>query len=507
MKSNMAEGLARPADLPARIGRHSVIGYLADGGMAEIFLGKEPDGRPVVIKRILPHLARQQNFVAMFIDEARIGSLVHHPNVVEVFELGQVGTDLFLVMEYLAGESTSGVMRRLHIRNEQLPVAVAAHIVAEACAGLQHAHELRDEAGTPLHLVHRDISLSNLFITYAGETKVLDFGIAKAADRLTRTATGQVKGKFSYMSPEQCRGEPLDLRSDIFSLGVVLYELTTQRRLFKRANELMVLKAVTEQAIPRPTREILNYPPELEAICLKALARDREQRFGSMLEMREALVRFTGAADQRAQLAGVMTHIFGERIAEKRQLLTNIRANTNIETMPAAEVDESVEVPQMREHSSTSPARAEPARKRWPLLAGFVIAAAAGVGIYLAVHASSPEPAPIVVTPAPVVEMKPEPATVPAPHGFTLHVDSIPPGAKLTIGAARGTTPFDLHFDQSATVAIDLALDGYLDVHQQLAVDKDQALLIPLVAAPKKLKSVIGKKKKPAEPDPFKRFD
>jgi eukaryotic-like serine/threonine-protein kinase len=526
----MAEGVARPHEIPAKIGRHQVVGYLADGGMAEIFLGKEHDGRPVVIKRILPHLARQQNFVSMFIDEARIGSLVHHPNVVEVYELGQVGLDLFLVMEYLAGENTNGLMRRLTSRNERLPYALAAHIVAESAAGLQHAHELCDEGGTPLHLVHRDISLSNIFVTYGGEVKVLDFGIATAAHRLTRTATGQVKGKFSYMSPEQCRGEGLDLRSDIFSLGVVLFELTTQRRLFKRNNELMVLKAVTELPIPRPTREVPGYPPELEAICLKALAREKDDRYASAEEMRRDLVaaiaRLGGGQDLRAPLAGTMSMLFPERVEEKRMMLSNIRANTNVDIMPAAEVDESVEVPQITEHSQAPYSSSMPlphaAPRRWPLAVAGLAIAALGAAIYwFGIRDTSPAtPPPALVQPA----IAPPPTSADASTELVLHVESIPPGATLAIdGIIKGPTPYDLHLTETRAIKLELELAGHVTVTQSLTIDRAQNLLIPLPEAPA-VKTITpattkpGKviKKRPLEKDPkdakdpkdpFQRFD
>src|SRR6478736_3179470 len=162
----MAGTEARAAPLPTKIGRHQVVGYIATGGMAELFLGKEPSGRPVVIKRILPHLARQASFVSMFIDEARIGSMAKHPNLVQVYELGQVGTDLFLVMEYLVGENLAGLVRRLVKRREVIPPAVAAYLIAEVCDGLHAAHELSDEQGEHMELVHRDVSPQNIFITY-----------------------------------------------------------------------------------------------------------------------------------------------------------------------------------------------------------------------------------------------------------------------------------------------------------------------------------------------------
>jgi len=523
----MVEATPRPLDLPPKIGRHVVLGYLATGGMAEIFLGKEPSGRPVVIKRILPHLARQGNFVSMFIDEARIGSLVHHRNVVEVYELGQVGTDLFMVMEYLAGENTSGLMRRLVSRGERLPLALAAHIVAEACAGLQAAHELHDDSGKPLDLVHRDISPQNIFITYAGEVKVLDFGIATAAHRLTRTATGQVKGKFSYMSPEQCRGEMLDLRSDIFSLGVVLYELTTQRRLFKRPNELMVLKAVTEDVIPRPRREVRDYPPALEAICMKALSRDKSSRQASALELRTdllAVIAQLDAADLSRSLAIGMESLFTERIVEKRKLMNSVRMGTDLGLVPPAEVDESVEVPQVDEHSASAASQLsamasppiEQRRLRWPYILAPLVLVGAGIAVWwFALRDEPAPPAPIVIVSSPAIDAQVATVTPDAASGIALRIDSIPSGATLVVdGETKGPTPHVLRLASKHQLRLTLELAGYAPVTQELAVDHDQDLLIPLVAAPEPPKPPDkppvkrgAKDPKPPVKDPFKRYD
>src|SRR5262249_34122249 len=186
--------------LPLRIGRYEIVAELASGGMAEILLARlvGPSGfeRPVVLKRILPHLAREPEFVHMFLDEARIVAGITHPNVVQVQELGKDGNELFLAMEYLEGETLWGLMRRLAVRGERLDTPLAVRVIVQACAGLHAAHELVDADGHPVNLVHRDVSPQNLFITYAGQVKLLDFGIAKAADRITRTETGVLKGKF-----------------------------------------------------------------------------------------------------------------------------------------------------------------------------------------------------------------------------------------------------------------------------------------------------------------------
>ena len=275
----MAGAEPKPAPLPQRIGRHQVVGYIATGGMAELFLGKEPSGRPVVIKRILPHLARQASFVSMFIDEARIGALAKHANLVEVYELGQVGTDLFLVMEYLVGENLAGLSRRLVKKNERMSYGLVAWLVAEVCDGLHAAHELTDEHGRRLDLVHRDVSPQNVFVTYGGDVKLLDFGVATAAHRLTQTASGQVKGKYAYMSPEQCRGEALDRRSDLFSLGTVLYELTVGRRPFRGETDFAVMDQIVYKGAVAPSQLVHGYPPELEAIVMKLLERGPSMRY------------------------------------------------------------------------------------------------------------------------------------------------------------------------------------------------------------------------------------
>src|SRR5688572_7190193 len=255
---------------PKRIGRYDIVGPLASGGMAEILLARivGPSGfqRPVVIKRILPHLSRQKDFVDMFLDEARIVSVIRHPNVVQVTELGHENEELFLVMEYLEGESTAGLMRRLSSRAEKLEPALAAYIVAEACAGAHAAHEQLDSTGANLGIVHRDLSPHNVFVTYGGAIKILDFGIATAADKIAKTEAGQFKGKLEYASPEQCRGAQLDRRSDIFSLGTILWELTTGFRLFKRGGAMEMLRAICEEPIPRPDTIDPEYPEELAAI-------------------------------------------------------------------------------------------------------------------------------------------------------------------------------------------------------------------------------------------------
>jgi eukaryotic-like serine/threonine-protein kinase len=523
----MAEPVSTSA-LPRTIGRHTVLGLLATGGMAEIFLGKEPGGRPVVIKRVLPHLARQPAFVSMFVDEARLSSLLRNPNIVEVHELGQVGFDLFMVMEYLEGESVHGLIRRSLLRHQEQPYALAAHVIADACAGLHAAHTLCDERGKPYGIVHRDISPSNIMVTYAGEVKVLDFGIATAAHRLTRTATGQVKGKFAYMSPEQCRGEPLDVRSDIFSLGVVLYELTVRRRLFKRANELMVLKAVTSDPIPSPRARALDYPRALEKTVMRALSRNPRDRHGSAQELRdellEVIAQLGGIAEPGAMLSTQMTSLFPDRISVKQDMLRAARSGHELHAMPSAEVDEDLD------ESAEAPPTPAPQRRRRALwLVPLIAVCAAGVAIAWKLATSgpdiaSPEPTHVhQMTALPARTPTVSPPTAPAP-GFDVVFDSDPPGATLSIDdAVLGPTPYTLHLVDQRIVDAKLELAGFVTIARKLSLEHEQRVLVPLapVANPAAASSPAtapaasdgsgassrGKHPRTKPSDPFQRFD
>jgi serine/threonine-protein kinase len=226
----------------------------------------------------------------MFADEARTVARIHHPNVVHALELDSDEAGLYLVMEYLEGESVAGLMRRLATLGEHCDPWLAVHIVAEACAGLHAAHELSDVDGTPLRIVHRDVTPQNLFVTYGGHVKVLDFGIAIVADRGVHTRAGQVKGKFAYMSPEQVAAKPLDRRSDVFGLGVVLHELLTGHRLYRRDSDLETLRAVCEVPAAAPSSIRPSLPVSLDKVCARALSIKRAQRYGSAAELRGDLL-------------------------------------------------------------------------------------------------------------------------------------------------------------------------------------------------------------------------
>lgn len=322
--------------LPDRIGRFEVLGYLAAGGMAELYLcrlsGPAGFSRPVVVKRILPHLARDEEFRDMFLDEARIMARVRHPNVVSVLELGEDDGELFFALEYLEGESLATLMKTLAKAGEGLDTRFAGRILIDLLDGLHAVHELRDEEGNLLDVVHRDISPQNVFITYDGQVKLLDFGVASYRGRSHLTTTGQIKGKFAYMAPEQCRALPVDRRSDVFAVGVVAWELLSGRRLYKRENELLTWKAIVEEEAPP-----LPGAPHLAPIVAKALAREPVDRHASAAELRLALSEAEPGVD-RLELAALMARAFSDRAEEKRGLLSSVRAGRPVLSIPPPEL-------------------------------------------------------------------------------------------------------------------------------------------------------------------------
>ncbi len=293
-----------------RLGRYRLVRKLATGGMAEVFLavatGPEGFEKVVVVKRVLHHLSEDPRFVEMFLDEARLAARLEHPNIVQIFDLGEVGGRYFIAMEYLRGLPVSHLLRRTRARGQEFPHPLAALVVSRAASALHYAHRLRGPDGRPLGIVHRDISPDNLFVTREGVVKVLDFGIAKAVTNRHETTAGTIKGKFAYMSPEQVRGQRLDARSDVFSLGVVLYELTTSVRPFEGTSDILTVSAILNDPPPRPMDIFPGYDPALEAICLKCLAKDPDQRWASAGELAAALSPFVGTSAAEEALASMV---------------------------------------------------------------------------------------------------------------------------------------------------------------------------------------------------------
>src|SRR3989338_4105095 len=276
-------------------GQYQLIEKIAQGGMAEIFLGKarDPHGieKPVVIKRILPQIAASPEFVEMLIDEAKIAVMLSHGNIAQIYDLGKVADDYFIVMEYVEGRTLSQINKRLRQQNKRMPVPFAVWIASEIASGLDYMHRKTDEEGIPLQIIHRDISPQNIILSTAGTLKIIDFGIAKAKTKVSTTDSGILKGKFAYMSPEHAEGEKLDHRTDIFSLGVVLYELLTGQRLFKGKNNQETLKKVRRAKVPPPSAFREHLPPELDEITLKALQKERTKRYPEAGELQRNLTK------------------------------------------------------------------------------------------------------------------------------------------------------------------------------------------------------------------------
>jgi serine/threonine-protein kinase len=292
--------------------------------MAELFLARLPGiegfDKKVVIKRVLPSLARDRDFIEMFLEEARLAATLHHQNIVQVHDIGQDEDGYFFAMEHLLGIDVGELMRVVS-RQDGLPLEIALEIARGACAGLHHAHERTSPAGGPLGIVHRDVSPQNLFVTFDGGVKLLDFGIAKAVQQSTShlTRSGTLRGKLPYMSPEQCQGVPIDRRSDVFSLGVVLWEMTVGERLFggTRESDFEILKSIVEQDAPRPSSRAPHYPQALEVIVRKSLQRDPARRHQTCDELQgelEGFIRSQGTWATARDVARFMAKHFGDRL-------------------------------------------------------------------------------------------------------------------------------------------------------------------------------------------------
>lgn len=266
-----------------RFGQYILLNKVGSGGMAELFkakkLGIEGFERVLAIKRILPHLSSDEEFIDMFIAEAKLVARLSHKNITQVYDFGKISQNYFIAMEYIRGKDLRSILKRCREINLKLPVFLAVFIAREVASGLSYAHRQKDSMGKNLNIIHRDVSPQNILISYEGDVKVVDFGIAKAGTQ-SKTTTGMLKGKLSYMSPEQAWGKPIDHRSDIFSLGIVLYEILTGERLFKGDSELSTLERVREaKIVPPPSSINTDLPPELEARLLKALAKETTERY------------------------------------------------------------------------------------------------------------------------------------------------------------------------------------------------------------------------------------
>ena len=316
-----------------RLGKYDVLALLALGGTAEIYLsrigGEAGFEKYVVVKCLHDHLADDPEFVNMFLDEARLGAQLDHSNIVQTLELGEENHRYYMVMEFLAGMSLAQIARKAkgRVPGGRIPVPLALGIVAQACAGLHYAHQRTTSSGQPLNIVHRDVSPQNLVVTFEGMVKLVDFGIAKAAVRETKTKSGTIKGKFAYMSPEQCLAQQVDRRTDVFALGTIVHELLTGRRLFKRGSTYDTYQAIVAGHVPTPSSVNHELDPALDPVVMKALAYRKEERYPTAEAFGEALLKVLhqrGKSVSASDVSRFFDEFFAKEIDEHAQRMREL---------------------------------------------------------------------------------------------------------------------------------------------------------------------------------------
>jgi eukaryotic-like serine/threonine-protein kinase len=475
----------------SRLGKYRLLGELGRGGMARVFLaltsGPAGFNKLAVIKEIHDQLADDPEFVTMFLDEARLAARLNHPNVVQTNEVGQEGNRYYIAMEYLEGQTFRRVLNRVGRGSDAaLTLGMKLRVLSEALAGLHHAHELTDYNGAPLGVVHRDFSPHNIFVTYNGQVKVVDFGIAKALDSQAETRTGVLKGKVQYMSPEQARGEAVDRTADIFSCGVLLWELCTGHRLFRGLNDVVILQKLLTYDLPRPSEAKPDIHSSLERIIVRAMAPTRDGRQQTAHELQEELEQFLQASGEESSIRDV-GRLVGEQFAEERERIRQLVEQQIRQTEQGISISQlpMIEAPPTSHPQSTLPSGESetPAshthgsgltgtthvltgtqtrirRRRSMLLmvfGGVAVATAAGAVVIVARSDDTPTGAATA-----------EPTATAKSH--RLRIDSRPSGARVRCGDADvGTTPMEVEMSDGQTPCrYRLSLDGFdpYDVEQ-----------------------------------------
>jgi len=341
---------------PKRFGKYLLLDQIAVGGMAELYramiTGVQGFEKLIAVKKILPHLTIEEELVNSFIDEAKLAALLHHQNIVQIYDFGSVEKAYFIAMEYLFGKDLRDVTDKAKQEGLPLSLEYALYVVSRVASGLHYAHNLKDFQGKPLNIIHRDISPQNIFITYEGDVKIVDFGIAKAATQSTMTQVGMIKGKVAYMSPEQADGKAIDYRSDIFSLGIILYELVTGEKMF-HGDTMQILSKVRSAEFPPPEQVIKDVPDKLYDILNQALAKDPERRYSScnqmLSDLEEAMYPFSKRPTARG-LSEYMKGLFEGEIAEEERTMS---ALAGLDFEAAAEA---IAVPSGKKEDTKKPA-------------------------------------------------------------------------------------------------------------------------------------------------------
>jgi serine/threonine protein kinase len=475
--SGMKRSLSPPPGAGRRVGRYRVLTELGRGGMATVYLvvAHGPGGvnKLVVLKALLPELASEPESLTMFLDEARLAAQLNHPNVVQTYEVGTEGDRHVIVMEYLEGQSLSAIIKRAELKGEPLPAKLHLRVVVSALEGLHYAHGLCAYDGTPLELVHRDISPQNVFVTYDGQVKVLDFGIAKAASSSTQTATGVIKGKLAYMAPEQVAGDLVDRRADLFSIGCMLWAAATGKKLWKDVPDVQIMRSVMRGDMPTPQSHNPTCDDELNHIVMKALAWKPEERYQTALELEQDLEayaeRYSAQAKQK-DLAQYVSSLFADTRAEVRALVerrlsltTTEESSSGAATMVVSQTDE--DLPEFEDEPSqswqpTTSGAAMRAKQRWnwPLILAAGAAAVVG-GVHLLATRVPVHPAeaalqrgtieqPAAATASPAMTMPASPTATAATGEFTS-----PPITSANVEAAPSAATKDASSHKRQKVA------------------------------------------------------
>jgi eukaryotic-like serine/threonine-protein kinase len=538
---------AESPSVPRRYGRYVLIDRLGAGGMAEVFravvLGAEQFQSVVVVKRILPRLCANPAFTKMFIDEAKLCGLLSHPNIVKVHDFGKQEEQYFIAMEYLEGRNLNVVLRRLVEQSEMMAPTIAAEIALQVCRGLAYAHGLRDSDGRPLGIIHRDVSPGNVMVSHAGTVKLLDFGVARVESRFRKAFTdpGQVKGKSSYVAPEQLLAAPYDHRADVFATGIVLHEMLSGRRLFRAGSAAENMTLVKTMVIAPPSFTIPSVPPRLDEIVMRALERDPNARFQSADEMADALEAFLlEARVSRQEIPNLMHRLFA---VESRDEQIDL-GRADLQALLARESDKPSPPPSPEVSGAASPGGAarseiladwpEPsvasdgelaptggARRRvlWTA-AGLLAVGLGAIGLRLwraprkeaSVHAArtpvvpaETEPRPAVVDPPPsrppaasaaataepgppeaaeAETRPPSDATAAVAETVKIAITSDPSGAVVYEGRDRkavGVTPLALNLPRSsAPVTLRVGRPGYAEARLVVVPDADKPAFVSL---------------------------
>jgi serine/threonine protein kinase len=501
-------------------GKYYLLDRIGAGGMAEVFravaMGPEGFQRTLVIKRMLPHLSQDRTFVRMFVDEAKLCGLLSHPNLVQIFEFGSIDDSFFIAMEHVQGETLLAVRAKLHEQNRVAPVAASLEIARQVCLGLQYAHSLQSSTGQPLGIVHRDISPSNLMLSFHGGVKILDFGIARVAEEMreSHTQAGTLKGKVSYMSPEQIRTENVDRRSDIFAVGIVLHEMLTGRRLFKGSNELNGARMVLEAVVPLPSTLNPAVTPAVDQVVMRALQRNADDRHQTAGELAEELE--TALFEMRAsphEVRKLLLSLFPDGPARTEISLpaTPLPIERGGRAAASAHTSSGVPAAGMPASANSAPTKAleaesvieienAPARRRrgsrrkWAALG-----ALAGVAIAVVVLAHPPwaiAPNEPTVTPAGAQQAAPAPWTAlpsaqpaaPAKTQVDISIDSTPQDAQVIredSGEVVGRTPLALKLPQGhEVISFRFEKPGHASTTYRVIPDLDKAVRAELTAEP-----------------------